>query len=126
VLSADGKHCNFTALPVEAMAHLQTHGELPLKYIRRRDLLQAPVHNLLYGGRGFEGMVAITEANLFRRKLQYVVDVLAQWGAGGGLGCMPEGVQRILWDGPLLEEMHNGKKEEWITVGKFGGDGPRS
>lgn len=74
----------------------------------------------MYGRPGEVRTVALTEANMLRQKLRYVTTVVDQWVAGNGLGCTPCGdVQRVTWTGPQLDE---GKKEEWTTVGKFGGD----
>ncbi|TID17416.1 putative beta-glucosidase I [Venturia nashicola] len=117
VLSSDGRFCNFTCLSPQAMSHLHEHNELPFKFIKTRNVLSGTLDSLLYGD---TKMVAITEANLLREKLGFVADVVGQWVKAGGLGRSPDSrVQRIPWTGPRLED---GKKEEWITVGRFGGD----
>jgi myosin-1 len=129
VVSPDGTYLNFTCLSPEAMAHLRTHNDLPFKYIRSRELLSGSPAELLYGttmtttGKGSKGemrALLTTEANMLREKLELVVKVAGQWVEGGGLGCTPRGgTQKVLWTGPMLDE---GKKEEWTTVGRFGGD----
>jgi len=105
------------------MAHLSEHKELPFKFIKTRNVLAGSLESLLYGRNADVKSVLIAEANLLREKLRYVVDVVSEWMKAGGLGCAPENkVQRLQWDGPQLED---GKKEEWITVGRFGGDAVR-
>jgi myosin-1 len=105
------------------MTYLKQHNDLPFKYIRTRELLSGSPTDLMFGtskGKGDMQIILTTEANMLREKLRLVVSVLGQWIAGGGLGCGPDGdVQRIEWSGPQLDE---GKKEEWTTVGRFGGD----
>jgi myosin-1 len=102
------------------MAHLEEHNELPFKFIKTRNVLSGTLESLLYGRTGDTKTVIVTEANLLRKKLGFVADVIGQWVSGGGLGCAPNAkVQRLPWTGPRLED---GKKEEWITVGRFGGD----
>lgn len=99
------------------MAHLHEHNELPFKFIKTRNVLPGTLDSLLYGD---AKTVIITEANLLREKLGFIAAVVGQWVDGGGLGRCPDAkIQRMPWTGPRLED---GKKEEWITVGRFGGD----
>jgi len=104
------------------MAYLLDNKDLPLKYIKRRAILSGPLSSLLFASCGGEEEVLVTKANMLREKLEFIIEVMSQWIAGGGLGCSPEGRPRIKWNGPRLDE-GSGKKEEWITVGRFGGDG---
>lgn len=105
------------------MSHLKENGDLPYKFIKRRDVLSGSVTGLLYGMKDADSaLVKTTEANLFRKKLRYVVEVVDEWIAGGGLGCSVDGSQRPRWDGPHLED---GKKQDWVTVGRHGGDATR-
>jgi myosin-1 len=105
------------------MVHLKQYGELPFRYIRSRELLSGSPTELLFGtskGKGDMRTILTTEANMLREKLRLVVTVVGQWISAGGLGCSPVAdVQRVEWNGPQLDE---GKKEEWTTVGRFGGD----
>ncbi|KIW07561.1 uncharacterized protein PV09_01517 [Verruconis gallopava] len=121
VLSADGTFVNFTCLSVDAMVHLKEHGDLPFKYIRSRELLSgSPAELMFVSAASSREKIYTTQVNLLRDKLQFVVEVVGQWVAAGGLGCSPSSdVQRVQWNGPQLSE---GKKEEWTTVGRFGGD----
>lgn len=102
------------------MSHLKENGDLPYKFIKQRNILSGSVAGLLYGMKGADlALVKIIEANLLREKLRYVIDVVDEWIAGGGLGCNVDGLQRLRWDGPHLED---GKKQDWVTVGRHGGD----
>lgn len=123
VVSADGKACNFTCLSVEAMAYLSENGDLPYRFIKQREVLSGSISGLLYGmGDGASEIVATAEANFFRDKLRYIIDVVNEWIAADGLGCSGDGSQRPRWDGPHLED---GKKQDWVTVGRHGGDAAR-
>jgi myosin-1 len=96
---------------------------LPYKFIKQREVLSGPISGLLYGmGDSASDVVATTEANFFRDKLRYIIDVVDEWIASGGLGCSGDGSQRPRWDGPHLED---GKKQDWVTVGRHGGDAAR-
>jgi myosin-1 len=107
------------------MQYLQEYGDLPLKYVKRREVLSGQLAALLHRAGGDGDLNEVTEANLLREKLLFVLEVVDQWIAGGGLGCSPEGAQRARWSGPQQKE-GGGRKEEWITVGRFGGDAVRS
>jgi myosin-1 len=105
------------------MSHLKENGDLPYKFIKQRDVLSGSVVGLLYGMKDADSaLVKTTEANLLRKKLKYVVDVVDEWIAGGGLGCSTNGSQMSRWDGPYLED---GKNQDWVTVGRHGGDATR-
>jgi myosin I len=105
------------------MAYLKSHGDLPFKYIRSRELLSGCPTDLMFGtvrGKGQMREMLTADANMLKQKLKLVMQVVGQWVEGGGLGCTPDGeVQKVQWEGPQLDE---GKKEEWTTVGRFGGD----
>lgn len=120
VFSADAEYCVFTCLSLEAAEHLVEHSDLPFKYIRSREILKSSLRNLLYGSA--EVTVAfrkMTEANLLRQKLEFIISVMDEWVTAGGLGCLSE-PDSLKWEGPQLED---GKKQDWVTVGRFGGDG---
>jgi myosin I len=123
VISADGKFCSFTCLSVEAMLHLSDNNELPYRYIKQREVLSGSISGLLYGtADGGSNIVATTEANLFQNKLKFIIDVMDEWISGGGLGCSTDGPLKPKWEGPHLED---GKKQDWVTVGRHGGDTAR-
>lgn len=117
VLAADGKYCSFTCLPVDAMDHMKKNGDLPLKFMKHREVLSGPVQCLLNAG----GRSDMMRANLLEEKVQFIAGVANLWVEGGGLGCRPTDVEWPRWPGPHLEDA-GGKKVDWITVGRFGGD----
>lgn len=125
VLSPDASWCNFTCLSVEAAEYLTKHNEIPFKYIRHREVLSSSLRNLLHGS-GAETMSYrdITQANCLSKKLQFIGQVVSEWLKAGGLGCLTnEALQKPLaYDGPQIED---GKRQDWVTVGRYGGDDPR-
>lgn len=115
VISADGKQCSFTCLPLEGISHLQSTGDLPLKYVRQRAVLNGSAYALIYDH--VDQSLAV--ANMLHLKLQYILDLVSLWVEGGGLGCRPRNKQWPKWTGAQLEES-TGRKVDWITVGRFG------
>ncbi|KAF2084035.1 hypothetical protein K490DRAFT_59985 [Saccharata proteae CBS 121410] len=110
VLSANGEYCHFTCLSVEAADYLAEHGDLPFKYIKGRNILQAPVRTLIHAtGANATDLKATAEANLLKEKVDFIITIVDGWLLGGGLGCSPEGAERPQWDGPRLED---GKKQD--------------
>ena len=71
---------------------------------------------------GFE-MRSVIEANMLESKLEFIISLMDRWSAGGGIGCLPPEAQKLQWEGPQLA---SGKKPDWITVGRFGGDTARA
>jgi myosin-1 len=100
---------------VEGIAHLEKTNDLPLKYVRTRQVISGAPFSLLHGAEN----KTITKANMFGTKLQYLLNLINLWVEGGGLGCRPERLQWPKWTGPQLEDA-GGRKVDWITVGKFG------
>ncbi|KKY13092.1 putative plk plk-unclassified protein kinase [Diplodia seriata] len=123
VLSADGCFCNFTCLSLEAAQYLEQFGEVPYKYIKTRNTLTTSLRTLL-NATGEKGapIKALAEANYLKEKLQFIMTVIDGWVAGGGLGCSTRATARLRWEGPLVEDE---RKQEWVTVGRAGGDAPR-
>ncbi|KAK4158478.1 hypothetical protein C8A00DRAFT_39197 [Chaetomidium leptoderma] len=66
----------------------------------------------------------IPEANQFRRKIEFVRDVVAEWTANGGLGNSDlSRARRLRWLG--MREITTGgtlAKHVWVTIGARGGD----
>jgi len=119
VFSPDGAYCKFTCLPKEAAQFLKDTGNVPFKYIKNRKILQGSLQQLLYGSaEGGDSFKELTEANLLRKKLDFVKSIISGWVLGGGLGCLEE-PKYFKWDGPQLED---GKRQDWVTVGRYGGD----
>jgi myosin-1 len=118
VIAADGKTCSFTCLQVEAMEYISQHGDLPMKHIKARETLSGSIQCLLHNAGERKAMM---RANLLQEKIQFIADIANLWVTGGGLGCRPVGAQWPRWPGPHLEDA-GGKKVDWITVGRYGGD----
>ncbi|KAF2806649.1 uncharacterized protein BDZ99DRAFT_573394 [Mytilinidion resinicola] len=117
VFSADGEYCQFFCLTLDATEHLAEYGQVPFKYIRNREVLKSSIHNLLHG----TGSVAmsyrkITEANLLGKKLEFVVTLMDQWIASGGIGCVTD-LDKLSWTGPQLEDS---KKQDWAVSKRAG------
>ena len=127
VLSPLGTSISLTHLSVSAAKHLRTNRELPQKYIRQRSTLCCNTEALLRGTSiGEDGELRrfgeVVKANAVREKLEFVGRVVDGWIQGRGLGRVKDGgdVKDVFWDGQMAEE--SGKKLEWVTVGRFGGD----
>jgi hypothetical protein len=116
VISADGKYVSFTCLPTDGISHLERTGDLPLRFVRSRQVIFGSPSYLLHGT---STDAAVTQANMFTAKLQFLYNLVSLWVAGGGLGCRPENKQWPKWTGPQLEDA-GGRKVDWITVGRFG------
>jgi myosin I len=63
---------------------------------------------------------SVVEVNRLKEKLLYIVRILDQWVAAGGLGCLADDSKRLQWDGAQVIE--DGKRVEFVTVGRYGGD----
>jgi myosin-1 len=95
------------------------YGDIPFKYIRNREILKSSLHILMHGTSSMAmSYRKITEANLLEKKLRFIVTLMDQWVAGGGLGVTSD-PSKLTWDGPQLEDS---KKQDWVTVGRYGGD----
>ncbi|KAK5130665.1 class II myosin [Cryomyces antarcticus] len=143
VFSPTGASLAFTALSAAAYAHLTRTGDLSFIQLRSRRVLAFPLRMLLDPSVGpttatgtscsattiSAADLETVAANLLREKLEFVVRVVEGWVEGGGLGRgmddrdgKGEG-ERMTWTGPQAED--GGKKMEWVTVGRYGGDGGR-
>lgn len=127
VLSADGLHTSATLVPVEGVRAIEENHDLPTKLLRDRQTLVHSIHALLYGsqaGRGQKLFAEMVQANMVEEKMQLLVQVLDQWIAGGGLGCVGGAEERLQWQGSWVNE--HARKIDWVTVGRLGGDEIRS
>ncbi|KAI9687121.1 MAG: Cell cycle serine/threonine-protein kinase cdc5/MSD2 [Bathelium mastoideum] len=127
VLSPRATAVSLTHLSVPAARHLRAQRELPQRHIRQRDTLACGTEALLRGTAiGADGELRrfgdVVRANAVREKLEFVGRVVEGWIKGQGLGRVGEGedVRDVFWDGQMAVEA--GKKLEWVTVGRFGGD----
>jgi len=60
----------------------------------------------------------IVKANAVKEKLDFVLRVVEQWLANGGLGRL-DGIEELTWDGLGVRESG---KQGVVTVGRYGGD----
>jgi myosin-1 len=119
IFSSDAGYCNFICLSLDATICLKETGDIPWKHIKEREILYGSLQQLLYGSVDkADAYKEITSGNSLREKLLFMQSVVDGWIAGGGLGCLAE-PRDFLWDGPQLE---NEKKNDWVSVGRFGGD----
>ncbi|KAI5866916.1 kinase-like protein [Durotheca rogersii] len=144
VLDATGTWCHFWHLPQEAAARLSARGELDEDALDERAVLSYPVQTLLnFAGRRAaaagksEAAVrpsrrrpeinpmqqGIPAANDFRRKVEFVREVVAEWVANGGLGnCRMEREHRRRWMGARETARSGPSKHVWVTIGARWGD----
>ncbi|KAF2270721.1 Pkinase-domain-containing protein [Lojkania enalia] len=119
VLSSDAGYCNFVCLSLEAVAHLKKSGAVDWKSVRERENLHGSLQQLLYGSADkADAYKDITEGNHLRAKLEFIETIVDGWIVGGGLGCLTP-IDSFSWTGPQLEDS---RKNEWASVGRFGGD----
>ena len=68
-------------------------------------------------------MKIMARANMLREKMEFIVTLLDEWLSCDGLGVLSEDMQKLRYEGPSLDD---GKRVDWVTVGRFGGDDRRS
>jgi hypothetical protein len=151
VLDAAGTWCHFWHLPQNAAVQLATKGVLEESALDDRTVLSYPVQTLLNfsvtpkqpatrtasgaGSRSTSNstrrrpeispdLQGIPAANDFRRKIEYIRNVVREWVANGGLGnsdLSPAG--RMRWDGVREKRFAQpNAKKLWTTVGARWGD----
>jgi len=115
---------------------MATHAaDLPTEFMQAREVVCGTIYALLYGTHSaiyptYEStsdnvnsdVLALTAANALPAKLRFVADVVGYWVSGGGLGCKPARRRWPGWEGMTLEGA-GGNRFDWLTVGRFGGDG---
>ena len=106
-------------MPTDA-AGLALHGIVSNEAMERRDELSLPLDDIMAEALRRSEMEVI-RTNEFKEKLSWARAVIGCWVKEGGLGKMGE--ERLGWSG--LQERRNDKqtKLQWVTVGRFGGDG---
>ncbi|KAI1649743.1 kinase-like protein [Daldinia loculata] len=139
VLDATGTWCHFWHLPQEAAEKLATTGELDETALDERAVLSYPLQTLL----NFAAKPAIRPtrnatrkrpeinpmlqgiptANDFRRKIEFIKNIIKEWVVNGGLGnSNMDRERRQQWTG-CRETMHSGpSKHVWVTIGARWGD----
>ncbi|OTB06661.1 hypothetical protein M426DRAFT_54823 [Hypoxylon sp. CI-4A] len=139
VLDATGTWCHFWHLPQEAAEKLATTGELDETALDERAVLSYPLQTLL----NFAAKPAIRPtrnatrkrpeinpmlqgiptANDFRRKIDFIKNIIKEWVTNGGLGnSKMDREHRQQWTG-ARETLHSGpSRHVWVTIGARWGD----
>ncbi|KAI8966057.1 kinase-like protein [Daldinia sp. FL1419] len=139
VLDATGTWCHFWHLPQEAAEKLANTGELDEAALDERAVLSYPLQTLL----NFATKPAIRPtrnttrkrpeinpmlqgipaANDFRRKIEFIKNIIKEWVVNGGLGnSYMDRERRQQWAG-FRETVHSGpSKHVWVTIGARWGD----
>lgn len=136
IISSDGTWCNFYHLPLEAARELATRGEIPPNGLDDRSMLSYPLQTLLnFMAKPSKSTMrkrpeispmiqGIPHANDFRRKIEFVRDIVKEWVLNGGMGCSNMTAEkRLKFKG--FRETENVKipmKHVWTTVGARNGD----
>ncbi len=61
----------------------------------------------------------LVRTNQLASKLTFVTSLVDEWLSNGGLGRLADSPPKLEWHGLHLED---GKKKDWITLGRVGGD----
>ncbi|KAK5189149.1 Cell cycle serine/threonine-protein kinase cdc5/MSD2 [Exophiala xenobiotica] len=106
-------------VPTDAIS-LAHHGRITVEAMERRGTTSYPLDDILMDVLRRSEM-EIIRTNEIKEKLSWIRAVLGCWIKEGGLGKMGE--ERLGWSG--LQERRDDKriKLQWVTVGRFGGDG---
>lgn len=88
--------------------------------MKQRPVLSSSIAVLLSADPDDRADGTLVRANHLSSKLRFIISLADEWLANGGLGCLSESSQRLEWQGLHLED---GKKKDWITLGRGGGDG---
>ncbi|KAI0428826.1 hypothetical protein F5Y09DRAFT_277746 [Xylaria sp. FL1042] len=139
VLDATGTWCHFWHLPQESAEKLAATGELDVSALDERGVLSYPVQTLL----NFTTKPAIRPtrnptrkrpeinpdiqgipgANDFRRKIEFIVGIIKEWTANGGLGnSRMDREHRLMWTGSRETVRSGPSKHVWVTIGARWGD----
>ncbi|PHH71315.1 hypothetical protein CDD80_5361 [Ophiocordyceps camponoti-rufipedis] len=140
VLDATGTWCHFWHLPQEAAQRLAATGSMGAAALDDRATLSYPLQTLL----NFQSkpsrtssasrrrpeieasLQGIPAANDFRRKVEFIRDVVREWVSNGGMGnsaMSPD--KRLRWAGSRETtgtEVGARVKHVWVTIGARGGD----
>ncbi|KAM0245401.1 hypothetical protein ACHAQJ_010578 [Trichoderma viride] len=140
VLDATGTWCHFWHLPQEAAERLSSTGSIGATALDDRATLSYPLQTLL----NFQAkssvratttasrrrpeidpeLQGIPAANDFRRKVEFIKNVVREWVSNGGLGnSSMERESRLRWTG-YRETVHATapQKHVWVTIGARWGD----
>ena len=139
VLDATGTWCHFWHLPQDSAEKLATTGELDESALDERGILSYPVQTLL----NFTTKPAIRPtrnptrkrpeinpdiqgipgANDFRRKIEFIVNIIKEWTTNNGLGnSKMDREHRLMWAGSRETVRSGPSKHVWVTIGARWGD----
>ncbi|EXJ88459.1 PLK protein kinase [Capronia coronata CBS 617.96] len=106
-------------VPTDA-TNVARHGLITAEAMERRDQLSLPLEDIMTDVLR-RSETEIIRTNEIKEKLCWIRAVLGCWIKEGGLGRMGE--ERLGWSG--LQERRDDKriKLQWVTVGRYGGDG---
>ncbi|KAI6093718.1 kinase-like protein [Hypoxylon rubiginosum] len=139
VLDATGTWCHFWHLPQESAEKLASTGELDETALDERGVLSYPLQTLLNFAmkpavRPTRNVTrkrpeinpmlqGIPAANDFRRKIEFIKNIIKEWVTNGGLGNSNMAREhRQQWTG-CRETVHSGpSKHVWVTIGARWGD----
>ncbi|KAI1382105.1 kinase-like protein [Hypoxylon crocopeplum] len=139
VLDSSGTWCHFWHLPQDAAEKLATAGELDETALDERAVLSYPVQTLLNFATkpairptrnvtrkrpDINPMIqGVPAANDFRRKIEFIKNIIKEWVVNGGLGnSHMDRERRQQWTG-CRETMRSGpSKHVWVTIGARWGD----
>lgn len=147
VLDSTGTWCHFWHLPQDAAKQLEETGTLAESALDSRTVLSYPLQTLLNftaaprqpatraGTRSSSNptrrrpeispeLQGIPAANHFRRKIEFIRDIIREWNANGGIGNSDMSREnRLRWCG--VRETKNvpiPTKHVWVTIGARWGD----
>ncbi|GAO15538.1 hypothetical protein UVI_02020520 [Ustilaginoidea virens] len=138
VLDATGTWCHFWHLPQDAAERLASTGSMGAAALDDRATLSYPLQTLLNFQTKPSSRSASTRrrpeieaelqgipaANDFRRKIEFIKNVVKEWVANDGLGnsCMSRET-RLRWTGHReLGSTTGSQKHVWVTIGARWGD----
>ncbi|KAK3329349.1 kinase-like domain-containing protein [Apodospora peruviana] len=145
VIDSTGTWCHFWHLPEDAAKRLEETGSLAESALDDRTVLSYPLQTLLNfaakqpasraGTRSASNptrrrpeispeLQGIPAANHFRRKVEFIRDVIKEWNTNGGIGNSDmTREKRLRWTG--IRETRNvpiPAKHVWVTIGARWGD----
>ncbi|KAI9784837.1 MAG: Cell cycle serine/threonine-protein kinase cdc5/MSD2 [Geoglossum umbratile] len=129
-LSNNGLHCYFLHLPSRAAEALAKFGTpVPSDVLTGRCVLSYPTHIMFRGRAGGKDFSNVMEANHFRSKMQFALEVILEWILLDGVGRGFEDPDKELkqWAGPRERRVGKGgspTKLVWVTIGARGRDLP--
>lgn len=144
VLDATGSWCHFWHLPQEAAQMLAATGVMGASALDNRAILSYPLQTLLnFQSKPSSSTLSsssssttrrrpeiepslrgIPAANDFRRKVEFIRDVVREWVANGGMGNSAMSRQaRLCWKGfRETAKATTPEKHVWVTIGARWGD----